>query len=71
MVIENDLKRKIHEDIQRLRDIGSYRGRRHAMGLPVRGVSWKIPAQWVGIEIWLMIGPYSKILGVRSPLRDI
>ncbi|KAI5810193.1 hypothetical protein DFH27DRAFT_538488 [Peziza echinospora] len=35
--IENDLRRKIQADIQRLRDMGSYRGRRHAMGLPVRG----------------------------------
>ncbi|OBT83857.1 hypothetical protein VE02_06144 [Pseudogymnoascus sp. 03VT05] len=37
MTIENDAKRKMREDISRLRDMGSYRGRRHAMGLPVRG----------------------------------
>jgi small subunit ribosomal protein S13 len=37
MKIETDLKRKIKDDILRLRDMGSYRGRRHAMGLPVRG----------------------------------
>jgi small subunit ribosomal protein S13 len=37
MTIENDLKRKMRENIRRLRDMGSYRGRRHAMGLPVRG----------------------------------
>ncbi|OBT45758.1 hypothetical protein VE00_03987 [Pseudogymnoascus sp. WSF 3629] len=37
MTIENDAKRKMREDIRRLRDMGSYRGRRHAMGLPVRG----------------------------------
>jgi len=37
MTIENDLKRKLRENIRRLRDMGSYRGRRHAMGLPVRG----------------------------------
>ncbi|KAI9655674.1 MAG: hypothetical protein M1831_004826 [Alyxoria varia] len=37
LTIENDLKRKIVEDIKRLRDMGSHRGRRHAMGLPVRG----------------------------------
>ncbi|KAK7510579.1 mitochondrial 37S ribosomal protein uS13m [Phyllosticta citriasiana] len=35
--IENDLRRQMQENIQRLRDIGTYRGRRHAMGLPVRG----------------------------------
>jgi len=37
MKIENDLRRSILQDIQRLRDTGTYRGRRHAMGLPVRG----------------------------------
>jgi small subunit ribosomal protein S13 len=37
MTIQNDAKRKMREDIRRLRDMGSYRGRRHAMGLPVRG----------------------------------
>lgn len=35
--IENELKREILRNIGRLRDIGTYRGRRHAMGLPVRG----------------------------------
>ncbi len=37
MKIENDLRRQVQDDIRRLRDIGTYRGRRHAMGLPVRG----------------------------------
>ncbi|KAL2350697.1 hypothetical protein BJ546DRAFT_1000187 [Cryomyces antarcticus] len=37
LTIENDLRRKIQDNIKRLRDMGSYRGRRHAMGLPVRG----------------------------------
>jgi small subunit ribosomal protein S13 len=37
MKIENDLKREVKENIKRLKDISSYRGRRHAMGLPVRG----------------------------------
>lgn len=37
MTLENDLKRKLRDNIKRLRDMGSYRGRRHAMGLPVRG----------------------------------
>jgi small subunit ribosomal protein S13 len=27
----------MRENIKRLKDIGSYRGRRHAMGYPVRG----------------------------------
>ena len=37
MKIENDLRRQVLQDIKRLRDTGTYRGRRHAMGLPVRG----------------------------------
>jgi small subunit ribosomal protein S13 len=37
MTLENDLRRQLQENIARLRDMGSYRGRRHAMGLPARG----------------------------------
>lgn len=37
MTIENDAKKVMRENIQRLKDMGSYRGRRHAMNLPVRG----------------------------------
>lgn len=37
MIIENDARRIVQENIKRLRDMGTYRGRRHAMGLPVRG----------------------------------
>jgi len=37
MTIETDLRTSVRENIMRLRDMGSYRGRRHAMGLPVRG----------------------------------
>ncbi len=35
--VEGQLRRKIQQDIARLRDIGSYRGLRHRRGLPVRG----------------------------------
>ncbi|KAL9099706.1 MAG: hypothetical protein Q9163_004828, partial [Psora crenata] len=37
MKIENDLRRELRDNIRRLRDMGAYRGRRHAMGMPVRG----------------------------------
>ena len=37
MHIENDLRRELRRNITRLRDMGTVRGRRHAMGLPVRG----------------------------------
>lgn len=36
-LIEGQLRRKISQDIARLREIGSYRGFRHRRGLPVRG----------------------------------
>src|ERR1043165_8587741 len=36
-VIEGALRRKVQQDIARLRDIHSYRGMRHRRGLPVRG----------------------------------
>ena len=35
--IEGDLKREIAANIKRLKDIKSYRGSRHARGLPSRG----------------------------------
>ena len=35
--IEGDLRRWENMNIKRLVDIGTYRGRRHRMGLPVRG----------------------------------
>lgn len=35
--IEGDLRRLEAMNIKRLQDIGCYRGRRHRMGLPVRG----------------------------------
>jgi len=36
-VIEGDLRQKTFRDIKRLKDIKSYRGTRHKLGLPVRG----------------------------------
>jgi len=39
--VEGDLRRKVISDIKRLKEIGCYRGTRHAKGLPVRGQSTK------------------------------
>jgi small subunit ribosomal protein S13 len=36
-VVEGPLRRKVQQDISRLRDVKSYRGIRHRLGLPVRG----------------------------------
>ena len=35
--IEGDLRRQIMINVKRLKDIGAWRGHRHAKGLPVRG----------------------------------
>jgi small subunit ribosomal protein S13 len=35
--IEGDLRREVSQNISRLKEIGSYRGTRHKLGLPVRG----------------------------------
>lgn len=43
--IEGDLRRWEAMNIKRLSDIGTYRGRRHRMGLPVRGQRTKTNAR--------------------------
>lgn len=37
LTVEGDLRREVRQNIQRLIDIGCYRGIRHRRGLPVRG----------------------------------
>ncbi len=37
LTVEGDLRRQVRQNIQRLIDIGCYRGQRHRRGLPVRG----------------------------------
>lgn len=44
-IVEGDLKKMIDQDIKRLMDINCYRGRRHKMGLPVRGQRTKTNAR--------------------------
>lgn len=44
-VVEGDLKKQISQDIKRLMDINCFRGRRHKMGLPVRGQRTKTNAR--------------------------
>lgn len=43
--VEGDLRREEALNIKRLIEIGSYRGRRHRMGLPVRGQKTKTNAR--------------------------
>ena len=41
IIVEGDLRRERSLNIKRLVEIGCYRGRRHRMGLPVRGQNTK------------------------------
>lgn len=43
--VEGDLRAEISQNIKRLREIGSYRGLRHAHNLPVRGQRTKTNAR--------------------------
>ena len=36
-IVEGSLRRQVAQNVQRLKDIGCYRGLRHRKGLPVRG----------------------------------
>ncbi|MFH1414932.1 MAG: 30S ribosomal protein S13 [Elusimicrobiota bacterium] len=43
--VEGELRRSVKDDIQRLVNIGSYRGVRHRKGLPLRGQKTKTNAR--------------------------
>ena len=43
--VECDLKREVQSNIKRVTDIGCLRGRRHRLGLPVRGQRTKTNAR--------------------------
>lgn len=45
--LEGDLKREVSGNIKRLKDIGSYRGSRHAKKLPARGQRTKTNSRTV------------------------
>ena len=45
MNVEGNLRRVIRENIERLKRIGSYRGSRHAHGLPARGQRTRVNAR--------------------------
>ena len=44
-IVEGDLRRSVARAIQRLTEIGCYRGQRHRRGLPVRGQRSKTNAR--------------------------
>jgi len=43
--IEGNLRKQIHENIQRLKRIGTYRGSRHSANLPARGQRTRVNAR--------------------------
>lgn len=45
--VEGELRRDVMMNIKRLKDIGSWRGSRHAKGLPVRGQTSRINSRTV------------------------
>ncbi len=45
IMVEGDLRRDVSQNVRRLKEIGSYRGMRHAAGLPVRGQRTKTNAR--------------------------
>lgn len=51
MTLENDLRRQLQDNIKRLRDMGTYRGRRHAMSLPVRGQRTRTQVSFGCVEL--------------------
>jgi small subunit ribosomal protein S13 len=49
LIVEGDLRRRVHGSIQRLKDINAYRGIRHKKRLPVRGQRTRSNARtWKG-----------------------
>lgn len=45
MNVEGNLRRILRENVERLKRIGSYRGTRHAKGLPARGQRTRVNAR--------------------------
>ena len=45
LTVEGQLRRTVQQNVQRLKDIGCYRGMRHKRGLPVRGQRTKTNAR--------------------------
>ena len=55
MTLENDLRRQLRDNIKRLRDMGTYRGRRHAMSLPARGQNTRSQVSGVLVQSYCAV----------------
>lgn len=64
--IEGELKRDILANIKRLKEIGSYRGNRHARHLPVRGQRTKTNTRTVRGNVRKTMGSGRKISAQKT-----
>lgn len=62
-MVEGDLRREVSLNIKRLVEIGCYRGRRHRLGLPVRGQNTKNNAR-------TRKGPKKTIMGKKKDVKE-
>ena len=63
--VEGDLRRMINDNIDRLRRIKSYRGMRHAAGLPARGQRTRVNSRTVRGNKRQTIGSMTKELAAK------
>ncbi|NCN25251.1 30S ribosomal protein S13 [Candidatus Falkowbacteria bacterium CG10_big_fil_rev_8_21_14_0_10_37_14] len=64
--VEGDLRREVSNNIKRLKDIGSYRGSRHAKKLPVRGQRTKTNSRTVHGNVRRTTGSGRKLTGQKT-----
>lgn len=55
-VIEGELRQRVKRDVQRLKDLGTYRGLRHIKHLPVRGQRTKTNSRTVRGNVRKTVG---------------
>ncbi|CAG7992173.1 unnamed protein product [Penicillium salamii] len=65
MKIENDLRREVLNNIKRLKETGTYRGRRHALGLPVNGQRTRTQVS-IALCCATMLHEFASICGMCS-----
>ncbi|MFA6391405.1 MAG: 30S ribosomal protein S13 [Patescibacteria group bacterium] len=64
--VEGDLKREVLTNIKRLKETGSYRGSRHAKGLPVRGQRTKTNTRTVRGNVRKTVGSGRKVADQKT-----
>jgi small subunit ribosomal protein S13 len=64
--VEGDLKRDVFSNIKRLKEIGAYRGTRHARGLPSRGQRTKTNSRTVRGNTRRTMGSGRKAAGQKT-----